>query len=428
MTRRILSLLLCTVMVLSMIPVVAMVVSAEDEGMWTTYQSASAYEITDGTRPPESGYGYTDEGLTIVQPDWTGETPFVTVSSKETINLKEDGLYLEFRVDEFSYGGTYHDKDHWIALTLNTGKVEADGTVSGKVDPGNCAYGGGWLTLLRYKDASTMTTMPHVTRPATEGTNGTFENLGMSFLNPSKDDWGRRTFTFEVRWDGSAYVIKVNGYAQVCNDIATQVLESLSADGEFFVGISLYDAAVGKPAGLTITKFGTSAEDATMPRGSDSKAPETTTEPETTAAPETTAEPETTAAPETTTEPETTAEPETTGAPETTAEPETTAAPETTIEPETTVAPETTAEPETTATPETTAEPETTVVPETTIEPETTAAPETTAEPETTAAPETTAEPETTKAKGCGGVIGWSGMASVTVLAACSLTKRRKEE
>ena len=405
MTRRILSLLLCTVMVLSMIPVVAMVVSAEDEGMWTTYQSASAYEITDGTRPPESGYGYTDEGLTIVQPDWTGETPFVTVSSKETINLKEDGLYLEFRVDEFSYGGTYHDKDHWIALTLNTGKVEADGTVSGKVDPGNCAYGGGWLTLLRYKDASTMTTMPHVTRPATEGTNGTFENLGMSFLNPSKDDWGRRTFTFEVRWDGSAYVIKVNGYAQVCNDIATQVLESLSADGEFFVGISLYDAAVGKPAGLTITKFGTSAEDATMPRGSDSKAPEADTE-----------------APETTTEPETTA------APETTAEPETTAAPETTAEPETTAAPETTAEPETTAAPETTAEPETTAAPETTAEPETTATPETTIEPETTAAPETTAEPETTKAKGCGGVIGWSGMASVIVLAACSLTKRRKEE
>ena len=84
-TKRIIAMLIAAIMVLSLVPVMAISTSAANEGMWTTYQSASAYEITDGTRPPESGYGYTDEGLTIVQPDWTGETPFVTVSSKEML-------------------------------------------------------------------------------------------------------------------------------------------------------------------------------------------------------------------------------------------------------------------------------------------------------------------------------------------------------
>ena len=282
-TKRIIALLIAAIMVLSMIPVMAVSTSAANEGMWTTYRNAGNYPAVDDEPdpdgeetiyPPEAGYEYTSEGFSIVAPDWSGVGPFTTVSTIEAINLK-DGLYLEFRVDEYAYGGDI-GADHWICLTLNTGKTEDGATPgteagqkTGKVAPGSPAYGGGWLTLLRGTGDGNVTSIPHLTDPKTDDFGGTFvpQNTGVS-TTAQLDDEGREINTLEVSWNGSAYEIKVNG---VAHPDATAMLEKLSPDGNFFVGITMMDGLKGGYADLTITKFGTSASDATKPVGSDSK-------------------------------------------------------------------------------------------------------------------------------------------------------------
>ena len=286
--KKLIALVIAAVMILSMIPVMAVSTSAAGEGMWTTYRNAGNYPAIDDEPdpdgeetiyPPESGYEYTADGFSIVQPNWSGVGPFVTVSTTEEVNLK-DGLYLEFRVDDYSYGGEI-GADHWICLTLNTGKTEDGategyeaGTKTGKVGPGSPAYGGGWLTLLRGVGDGNVTSLPHLTDPKTEDFGGTFVNVGTVSAPATLDDDGREINTLEVSWTGSEYEIKVNGVVQPGQGQTTAMLEKLAPNGDVFVGITMMDGLKGGTAGLTITKFGTSASDATKPVGSDSKEPE----------------------------------------------------------------------------------------------------------------------------------------------------------
>ena len=286
--KKLIALVIAALMILSMIPVMAISTSAAVEGMWTTYRGAGSYPALDDEPPedgeevlypPEAGYEYTADGFSIVQPNWSGIEPFVTVSTTEEVNLK-DGLYLEFRVDDYSYGGDI-GADHWICLTLNTGKTEdgaTEGTEAGqktgKVAPGSPAYGGGWLTLLRGVGDGNVTSIPHLTDPKTEDFNGTFVNVGSISAPATLDDDGREINTLEVSWTGSEYEIKVNGVVQPGQAQTTAMLEKLAPTGDVFVGISMMDGLKGGSAGLTVTKFGTSASDATKPVGSDSKEPE----------------------------------------------------------------------------------------------------------------------------------------------------------
>ena len=287
-TKRIIALLIAAIMVLSMIPVMAVSTSAANEGMWTTYRNAGNYPALDDEPdpdgeetiyPPAAGYEYTSEGFSMISPDWTGVGPFATVSTNEAINLK-DGMYLEFRVDDYAYGGEI-GADHWICLTLNTGKVEdgaTEGTVAGektgKVAPGSTSYGGGWLTLLRGVGDGNVSTLPHLTDPKTEDFGGTFVNTGVVNAPATLDDEGREIYTWEVTWTGSEYEIKVNGVVQPGQAQTTAMLNKLAPDGNLFVGITMMDGMKGGTSALTITKFGTSASDATKPVGSDSKEPE----------------------------------------------------------------------------------------------------------------------------------------------------------
>ena len=277
-----------TFMLFSSIEFVAYDMDKEIDVDWTTYRSAGNYPAIDDedyedweetVYPPESGYEYTADGFTVIQPDWTDIAPFVTVSTVDTVNLK-DGLYLEFRVDDFSYGG---DKswDHWICLSLNTGKIEDGaaagfeaGEISGKIQPGSTAYGGGWLTIFRRAVDGKITSLPHLTDPKTDEFDGSFLNVGSASANVTLDDEGREVYTLEVIWNGSEYIIKVNGVVQPSQAQTTALLEKLAPDGNLFVGITMMTQAKGGSAGLTITKVGTSAFNAAKPVGTDSKQPE----------------------------------------------------------------------------------------------------------------------------------------------------------
>ena len=281
-TKRIIALIICAVMLLTMIPVVALTTgAAEVQGMWTTYRSAGDYDDPDetteeGDEPPiykpEAGYTYTNEGFTIVPADYTGTAPFMTVSTKEKQSAK-DGIYLQFRVDDYAYdGGT--GADQWICLSLNTGKEEYDGKLTGKVGPGSTVYGGGWLTLIRGAGNGASTTLPHLTDPKTEDFGGTFVNIGSIPAEVPMDEEGREIYTLEVTHDGTAYEIKVNGVVQPGSEQTTALLDKLDANGDFFVGITMMAGVQDGAAALTILKYGTSEADATTPVGSDEKEPE----------------------------------------------------------------------------------------------------------------------------------------------------------
>jgi len=280
-TKRIIALIVCAVMLLSMIPVALLTTgAAEVDGMWTTYRSAGDYDDPDetteeGEEPPiykpEAGYTYTDEGFSVVPADYTGTAPFMTVSTTEKQSIK-DGIYLQFRVDDYAYdGGT--GADQWICLTLNTGKVEHDDTITGKVAPGSTAFGGGWLTLIRGNGNGACTILPHLTDPKTEDFGGTFTNIGAVNGEAPMDDQGREIYTFEVTHNGSAYEIKVNGVVQPGAEQTTALLDKLDANGEFFIGVTMMASVQNGNAALTILKYGTSEADATTPVGSDEKEP-----------------------------------------------------------------------------------------------------------------------------------------------------------
>ena len=287
-TKRIVALLIAAIMVLSLIPVMTISTSAAAEGDWTTYQSAANYpdltgdeEDPDFIAPPEAGYEYTGDGFTVIQPDWTDVTPWVTVSTKETFNIK-DGVYLEFRVDDYSYGwnDAGDNNDHWISVSLNTGVEETDGTRTGKVCPPNTNFGGGWNVLCRSTGNGGGAMIGCQTTPDDKENDVQGNFVTPEFYNNvdvPMDDEGREIYTLEVTWDGTQYIIKMNGHlisdGTVAGGATTALLETLSPDGDFFIGITMQDTVRGGSAGLTITKFGTSAETATKPVGNDDKDP-----------------------------------------------------------------------------------------------------------------------------------------------------------
>lgn len=270
-SKRIIAMLVCTVMLLSMIPMSLLTIGAVDvEGDWTTYRFANEYDDPEGeidpdAEPtiykPEAGYTYTDDGFTIVPADYKNTTPAMSVVTKEPQYIKE-GIYLQFRIDDYSYDGGM-DVDQWICLSLTSGE---------KVAPGSTEYGGGWLTLIRGTGNGIAESQPHLTDPKTEDFGGTFNNHGgIVPIEVPKDSEGREIYTFEVTWNGSEYEIKINGIIQTGAEQTTDLLEKLNANGDFYVGINMQAGVMDGTAAITILKYGTSEADATTPVGTDSK-------------------------------------------------------------------------------------------------------------------------------------------------------------
>ena len=271
-TKRIIALLLCAVMLLSMIPVMAISTAAATDGIWTTYRFAGEYPDPDEEEDPneeptiykpEAGYEYTSEGFSVIGADYKNTTPSLTVITKEKQDIK-DGIYLQFRIDDYSYdGGT--GADQWICLSLTTGE---------KVAPGSTSYGGGWLTLVRGIGDGNCSMLPHLTDPKTEDFGGTFNNIGIVNGSAPMDEEGREIYTLEVTWTGSEYEIKVNGVVQPGAAQATALLEKLDSNGQFYVGVNMQAGVKNGTAAITVLKYGTSEADATKPVGDDSKQPE----------------------------------------------------------------------------------------------------------------------------------------------------------
>ena len=272
MMKKLIVTVLLAAMLLAMVPAMSLTASAADvDGMWTTYRHAGDYydpeDLEPGEEPPvykpEAGYTYTDEGFVVVPADYKDTIPFMTVQTKEKQSVK-DGIYLQFRVDDFSYDGGA-GADEWITLSLSTGN---------KTCPGQVWNGGGWLTLLRGKGNGKFNSLPHLTDPKTEDFAGSFANVGSIAGTAPMDDQGREIYTFEVNWTGSAYEIFVNGVKQPGGSQTTALLERLDKNGDFYVGVTLKSNVADGKAAITVLKYGTSEANATTPVGTDSKEPE----------------------------------------------------------------------------------------------------------------------------------------------------------
>ncbi len=269
--KRILSVLVAAVMVLSMMPAMSFSTSAADiEGDWDTFRSGDTYEETDEpTYAPAGGYEYTDEGFVMIGADYSNTTPFNTVQSKGKQAIKE-GMYMEFRVDDYSYSGADGTADNWICLTIWNGQAPV---------PGNTHYGAGWLCLIRDNGTvgGPVSLESYNTVAYEEGVNaGAFTALGANNTPAGVplDDQGREVYTFEVTHDGTSYTISVNGTAVLGSAELTAHLDGLDPNGEFYIGVTMMSTVKDGKAAMSILKYGTDKASATTPVGSDSKDPE----------------------------------------------------------------------------------------------------------------------------------------------------------
>lgn len=270
--RRILAVAVIAATLLCLLPASVLPAAAADvEGDWTVSRRANDYKDPDPITGeehvycPAPGYEYTREGFTTIPASYKNTTPFFNVQSKEKHSLK-DGLYLKFRIDDFSYGGEDNSADHWIALSfwdrLGLG-------------PGGTKYGSGFISLLRGPGGGGSTTAQSCPSLIDTEEKKGFFNVSISHnFTPELDSEGREIYTLEVEWDGSGYVIKICGTTFTTCAEVTNHLESVDPTGEFHVGITLNSGVKDGVGSLTILKYGQSEADATTPVGTDSAEPE----------------------------------------------------------------------------------------------------------------------------------------------------------
>ena len=257
--RRFFALVCSAIIVMTAMTGLSTTASAvEIEGDWTVYRTPSSYiPNEDGSEKvvaPCPGYQYTDDGFSILAPSWKDCTPFYTIQTIDKQSL-QDGFYMQFRVDDYSYAGD-NGSDHWLAFSIWD---------SQNLNPGSTKYGQGWIGLMY---PLTGDVYSHISNTSA------FASAGKTDIESVKDEDGRELFELEVTYDGADYGISINGVAVTGLADVNAHLDSLSKSGDFYVGVTLYTGVRNGTGNLTITKSGTSRDDATVPQGIDSREPE----------------------------------------------------------------------------------------------------------------------------------------------------------
>lgn len=269
--KKLITMMLVLAMVISTMTLLAVPTSAEGvEGDWVTSRAADAYRegITDYI--PAAGYKYTTEGFQTISPDFTNCNPYVQAHTKNAYDLKAinaDGngnaLSVEFVVTDYAYNGGNGAVDQWIAITLNSEPVVAQG---------NPAYGSGLCILMRGSGNGSTLGQPHYVdkennefKPFTENGNR-FEGT----VNPTVDEEsGKETYTFSIKHDGTQYVMDLCGTTFSDPDgNFDRIVDEYCTDG-VYLGITLMTTIAETPASFVITEF-----QGEVPFGEDSEVPE----------------------------------------------------------------------------------------------------------------------------------------------------------
>ncbi len=309
--KKILSVLLVAAMLVATLVAAVVSVSAAD-GDWSIYAIKSQYlEGYADVMHSVPGYQYTNEGLTMVTVDedgnhiWPDSSPYATFQTTDPVYLAE-GVYLQVRVDEFSYDAS----DKWFGFSL----WDQQNVELGKQGDD---YGYGVETLIRMQGLTAVKDEESGEIEKDENGNTKYENtaydaedkktwLGamttfmwnkneeegqrIEVKNPTDDkdtynyefdENGCPILTLEVKWNSRNECCEVYINGVKAPDEYNSALNRVLADNddELYVGFSLQNNKTGGTAKCTILKYGQNAEDATPPvaTGSEYAAPEVLT-------------------------------------------------------------------------------------------------------------------------------------------------------
>ncbi len=278
--KKILSVLLAAAMLVTALVVVTLPVSAA-QGDWSAYTDrAQDY----GERNPKSdipGYEYVDGVGLVMKPGANvNATPYVTFQTTKQQDITA-GIYLQVRVDEFSYDAS----DKWFAFSF----WDSENVNYGKVG-GN--YGLGVETLIRINTGDSKAEDDKTTWPGSMRGLEWYNDTGLEKVERTKieqtaddkalyeqnfDEEGRPIITIEVKWDDANEVCKVFVNKSPAPDAYNQAMTTFFTqehDGMAYVAFSAQNNKKAGNAAFTILKYGTSAEDAEIPSGDDSEDPE----------------------------------------------------------------------------------------------------------------------------------------------------------
>ena len=253
--KKILSTLLVAAMLLSLV-IVAAVPAAAVDGEWAVYAPASQYaDGYDGDPKSVAGYEYTDDGLHTIPADWAkaAQSPWVQVETKEKVDLKE-GVYFQVRVDDFSYDAG----DQWFNINIWD---------NAQIEPPVAGFGEGVQNLIR-ANGGNASSVAWYTENFTSG-----GSSAMVAEQNQKTEDGKIVLTLTVTWDGTTYAANINGAAAPEKVITYMNQKWGGNDSEAYIGIVGQNNKTGGTCEFTVLKFGTSADDATVPMGDDSREP-----------------------------------------------------------------------------------------------------------------------------------------------------------
>ena len=269
--KRILSVLLASLLVLTMAVVLVVPMSAAPlEGDWDTSRSANDYEEDADSHCPEPGYHYDQElGFVVDSPEYL-KTPFMQAHTKKPVNLKTangDGEYsvsLKFTVLDYAYANG-ENIDQWLAITLNSQPMST---------PGSIEYGEGLCILLRRNVAGNdlgagKANVEPFYVDKTGGKNfAQITKYGMVAYDVPVNDKGQEEYTFTVRYTEDGYAIAVNGVEWAPDEYLNQILDTACAEGAY-VSVLAQTGVPGGKCSVAITEW-----QGDIPVGDDSKEPE----------------------------------------------------------------------------------------------------------------------------------------------------------
>ena len=261
--KKFLTTLLAISVILAAICVMSAPVGADIvEGDWVTSRAADDYKDPESYRPA-CGYKYeADQGLVLVSADYTNNTPYTLVHTKQPFSVKEanaDGngnaISLQITVTDFAYAGESGSKDHFVAFSLHSQEVFA---------PGQTGYGEGVSVLIRGEGKGAAVAQFFLL----DDSYG-YKLFSMQNILIPQNDQGKEVYDFAVKYDGGKYKFYLCGTEFVdTTGLADAILDQYCDQGAY-VGVSLYTGETGTNIGAVINKF-----QGMVPYGEDSGAPE----------------------------------------------------------------------------------------------------------------------------------------------------------
>ena len=129
--------------------------------------------------------------------------------------------------------------------------------------------------LIRVNQDKTISNI-HVNRHTGVGESTVTTSMNTSGIVNNIDTKDRPTMTLEITWNESAgYNVKINGAVLSASDAAamTEFFDGPDNDGMAYISFSLQNSIKGGTAECTITKFGKSKDDWSIPAGDDGAKP-----------------------------------------------------------------------------------------------------------------------------------------------------------